>query len=118
MPKNIKEERKLWSKILPRPISSEILKERLVKEVESSRPQIEKALGHPLDLKIEARNFRRLNKGKYCSYSGMPEGNEDDIWIRDFVYKSPYWGELPFYIEVTTNHDDSEVRLIRFLKKS
>jgi len=94
---------------LIRLISSGTIKERLVKEMEKQRSQIEAKLGHGIDQKITAKSFKRLNKYKASYFGGWAEGKDTDIWIRDFEYQSPYWGTLPFYYEVKTNANDSKI---------
>lgn len=101
-----KAHKELWKKILPRPISTEILKERLCAYLETKRVPLETKMDAGLGF-IRSQYFARTQKWKQTN------GN----WERIFDYYIHYGIGLPkpapFYLVVISDKEDVQVLEIR-----
>jgi len=98
--------KEMWKKILPRPISTQILKEKLCVWLESNRALLEAKMNSGLGF-VRPIYFSRTQKWK----------PSDGSWERIFDYSLHYGigppKPAPFFLVVTTDKEDVQILQIR-----
>jgi len=99
-------DKEMWKRILPRPLSTEKIKNALILWMEERQDalKVKGVLFPPAGL--SQKNFIRLSKYQIWRHR--------DLWLRTFDYR--HIGKAPFYLEVLSNAEDSEIVEINCLK--